>query len=197
MGRQPLSPDTGLKKFQQAYAGYIAHPDPLMEAGNLLAFVIGTNQPFYPVYLLFIVGSGSWRALPLLASMPFFLAVPLLARRFPIGARLLLVLTSLANILLAVTLIGAQAGLAVLFIPCGAIAAILFRDRERPVMLAMVALAMAGWLVTNSMGPDVFSPSEYASLQRLNAMSAIGLCGVIGIALSGALRRIESGSASP
>ena len=102
-----------------------------------------------------------------------------------------------ANILFAVTLIGAQAGLAVLFIPCGAIAAILFRDRERPVMLAMVALAMAGWLVTNSMGPDVFSPSEYASLQRLNAMSAIGLCGVIGIALSGALRRIESGSASP
>ena len=81
-----------MNKFQRAYAGYIAHPDPLMEAGNLLAFVIGTNQPFYPVYLLFIVGTGAWRALPLLASMPFFLAVPLLARRFPIGARLLLVL---------------------------------------------------------------------------------------------------------
>ena len=196
MGRQPLSPDTSLKKLQRAYAEYIAHSDPLMEAGNLLAFVIGTNQPFYPIYLLFIVDAGSWRALPLLASMPFFLAVPLLARRFPMGARILLVLTSLANILLAVAMIGAQAGLAVLFIPCGAIAAILFRDRERLVMLAMVALAMAGWLVTNGMGPDVFSPSEYASMQRLNAMSAIGLCGVIGIAVSGSLRRIEASNAN-
>lgn len=54
-----------------------------MQAGNLLAFIVGTNQPLYPVYLAFIVGGGAWRALPLLVSMPLFLVVPLLARRSP------------------------------------------------------------------------------------------------------------------
>ena len=162
-----------------------------MEAGNLLAFLIGTNQPFYPVYLAMLVGGGAWRALPLLASMPFFLAVPLLARRSPLLARILFLLTCLGNIVLAIWMIGAASGLAMLFIPAAAIAAILFRAGERVPMLAMVGLSMAGWWGTGGMSPDVFSPSEYAAMQRLNAMSAIGLCGVIGIVLSAALQRIE------
>ncbi len=192
MGHQPLPPGTRLKQLRDAYTAYIAHPDPLMEAGNLLAFVIGSNQPFYPIYLAFIAGTGAWRALPLLASMPFFLAVPLLARRSPLGARLLLIIASLANIVAAIAMIGAQSGLAVLFVPAAAMAAMLFRDREKLVMLALVGLSMAGWLLTGDMGPDAFRAAEYASMQRLNAMSAIGLCGVIGVALSAALRRIEN-----
>ena len=86
MGCEPLPPGARLKRLRQAYAAYITNPDPLMEAGNLLAFIIGTNQPFYPFYLAFISGSGAWRALPLIASMPFFLAVPLLARRSRMAA---------------------------------------------------------------------------------------------------------------
>ncbi len=191
MGRQPLPAGTRLRRLRQAYADYIGHPDPLMEAGNLIAFMVGTNQPFYPIYLAMIVGTGAWRALPLLASMPVLLSVPLLARRSPLGARLLLLASGICNTFGAIALIGTQSGLAALFIPCAAIAAVLFRAGERVAMLAMVALAMAAWLVADGMGPDVFSAAQYASMQRLNAMSAIGLCGFIGIVLSGALRRIE------
>ena len=162
-----------------------------MQAGNVLAFVIGTNQPFYPIYLWFIVGSGAWRALPLLLSMPFLLAVPLLARRSSLAARLLLLVAGIGNIVVAIAMIGSRAGLAALFLPSAAIAAALFRSRERLAMLAMVGLAGAGWLFTNGMGPDVFTDLQYATLQRLNAMSAIGLCGFTGIVLSNALRRIE------
>ena len=76
MGRQPLPARTRLRRLRQAYTDYIGHPDPLMEAGNLIALMVGTNQPFYPIYLAMIVGTGAWRALPLLASMPVLLADP-------------------------------------------------------------------------------------------------------------------------
>lgn len=191
MGCQPLPAFRRLKRLLQAYTNYISHPDPLMQAGNVLAFVLGTNQPFYPIYLAFIVGSGAWRALPLMLSMPFFLAVPLLARRSTLAARLLLLVVGIGNIVVAVAMIGSRSGLAILFLPSAALAAVLFRARERLAMLAMVGLAGAGWLLANGMGPDVFTAAQYASLQRLNAMSAIGLCGFIGIVLATALRQIE------
>jgi hypothetical protein len=180
-----------LKRLQEAYASYIGHPDPLMQAANVMAFMIGTNQPFYPIYLAFIVGSGAWRALPLILSMPFFLAVPLLARRSPLAARLLLLVVGIGNIVVAIAMIGSRSGLAALFLPSAALAAAVFRARERVAMLAMVGFAGAGWLFTNGMGPDVFTDAQYASLQRLNAMSAIGLCGFIGIVWANALRQIE------
>lgn len=191
MGHQPLLSGARLRRLRESYAAYIANPDPLMEAGNLLAFVIGTNQPFYPIYLAFIAGTGAWRALPLMASMPFFLAVPILARRSKLAARILLVAASIANVVAAIALMGDRSGLAMLFIPCAAIAAILFRDREKLWIIGMVAMSMAAWLFTSGMGPNAFSPDQYASMQRLNAMSAIGLCGVIGLALAGAVARIE------
>ena len=60
---------------------YVAHDDPLMAAGNMIALVLGYNTPLYPVYLVWIAG---WGALPgaLLTwcVCPFFLVVPWLSR---------------------------------------------------------------------------------------------------------------------
>ena len=81
-------------------------------------------------------------------------------------------------------MVGAESGLGMLFVSCAAIAAVLFRTGERIVMLAMVALAMAGWLLTSGAHVNGFTLEQYASMQRLHAMSAMGACGIIGIVLS-------------
>jgi len=58
---------------------YAAHDDPRAALGNLVALLIVSNQPFYPLYVYWLVGSAAWVALVSFFSTPFFFAVPALA----------------------------------------------------------------------------------------------------------------------
>jgi hypothetical protein len=167
--------------------------DPLVEAGNMIALVVAGNQPFYPLYLWMIIGDEAWRSWNVIAAIPFFLAVPFVARRSSVAGRALLPVVGIVNTIASIWLLGAEAGLAFFFVPCAAIAAILFRARERLVMLAIVGFAMLAWWLSAGWARGVFSTADYASIQRLNAMSAIALCGFLGIVLAGALARVETG----
>jgi hypothetical protein len=62
---------------------YAAHPGPKTAAANLVALVIAGNGPFYPLYVLALIGwdrAGAWKSV--LAS-PLFFAVPALSSSSP------------------------------------------------------------------------------------------------------------------
>jgi hypothetical protein len=66
---------------------YAAHPDPLTSAANFVALVVAGNGPFYPVYVMALIGwdrAGAW--LSMLAS-PLFFAVPAISRLSPRAGR--------------------------------------------------------------------------------------------------------------
>ena len=157
---------------------YAAHEDPLVAAGNFVALVLAWNQPFYPLYLWFIVGSDAWVALPDVLSSVFFFAIPAIARRHPLLGRALLPLFGVANILIAEILLGENTGLWLLLFPCGMLAAQLFTWRERWWMLALSALPLVAWLATRGrLGspPVTFSAEQLASIMTMNAVSAFAL----------------------
>ena len=172
-----------------AWGRLIAHDDPLMRAASVISLMVAGNQPTYPLYLWWMVGGPWWLAWWLVLSVPFFIAVPLVGRRWSLGGRLLLPLTGIANVVAAGLLLGDRAGLSALLLPCAGIAAMLFRADEWPFMLALVGLAMAAWLFLAghpnvaflAAGGDMFSAAQYATMTRLNALSALALFGFLGM----------------
>ena len=154
---------------------YIASDDPRLAAANLIALVLAWNQPFYPLYLWWIVGSAAWVGLPGTLSCLLFAAVPAIARRSSLLGRVALTVFGLGNTVFCMTLLGEPSGVGLFLFPCAMLAAMLFRWRERWVMLALTALPLVVWLaVRGRLGapPVVFSADEDASLFDLNAVSA-------------------------
>lgn len=154
---------------------YIASDDPRVAAANLIALVLAWNQPVYPLYLWWIVGSAAWVGLPDVLSCLFFAAVPAIARRSSVAGRVALTVFGLANVVVCMKLLGEPSGVGLFLFPCAMLAAMLFRWRERWVMLALTALPLVVWLaVRDRLGapPVVFPADEYASLFYLNAVSA-------------------------
>ena len=66
---------------------YADNPDPMAKVAGTVALVVASNQPFYPLYLYAIVGNQAWPAWLTLLTTPFFLAVPAVARRYPLAGR--------------------------------------------------------------------------------------------------------------
>jgi len=154
---------------------YMASDDPHVQACNTIAMMLAWNQPFYPLYVLWFAGWDFWVSLPgALSFFPFF-AVPWLCRRNAMLGRAVLVLVAVGNVILCSTLLGQAAGVQILYLPCGMLAAILFSWRERWVMAPLAALPLIAWLVTDdlaNLSPVRLSDAANASLFRLNAISA-------------------------
>ena len=140
---------------------YMASDDPRVAATNLIAMVLAWNQPFYPLYLWWIVGSTAWVGLPDTLSAVFFAVVPAISRRSSLLGRVALTVFGLGNTVFCMKILGEASGVAVFLFPCAMLPAMLFRWRERWVMLALTAAPLA-----------VFSAAQYGSLLYLNAVSA-------------------------
>ena len=157
---------------------YAAHEDPLVAAGNFVALVLAWNQPFYPLYLWFIIGSDARLELPDVLSGFFFFAIPAITRRHSLLGRALLQVFGVANVLVVEILLGENTGLWLLLFPCGMLAALLFTWRERWWMLGMTALPMVAWLATRGrLGPPpvAFTVGQLESIVTMNAVSAFAL----------------------
>jgi hypothetical protein len=177
--------------------GYVASDDPQVSACNTVAMVLAWNEPYYPLYLWWIVGRDARVGIPDAFSGLLFFAVPALARRFPLRGRVTLVALCVANVVFCSMMLGEAAGVQLLFLPCGMLAAMLFKWQERPVMLAMTALPLAAWLMTRGwldIPPIRFSPETYASLFTLNAVSAGLLMVFFGWMLAGINRKVAEAS---
>jgi hypothetical protein len=173
---------------------YIASEDPHVSAANTVAMVLAWNQPYYPLYLWWIVGKDAWVGIPDAFSGILFFAIPAIARRSPLLGRASLIVLATANVAFCSAILGEAAGIQLLYLPCGMLAAILFSWRERVVMLVMTALPLAAWLLTRTrldIPPVRFSPQANASLLTLNAVSAGLLMVFFGWLLAGINRDTE------
>ncbi|HEX3864853.1 MAG TPA: hypothetical protein VHY35_24470 [Stellaceae bacterium] len=180
----------------RAVRNYIAHPDPLVAAGNLIAVVVAWNQPIYPLYLYLFVSRDIGVSFLTFLSTPFFIAVPVVARCNSLAGRALLPLIGIANTVLSAKAFGEASGVELFFAPCIMIAAMLFRRSERAVMLVLLGLGLVTYVgLRGRYGAPLhlYSPDEYAAFLGVNALSVGTLSAFVGVVFSNVLADIESG----
>jgi hypothetical protein len=122
-------------------------------------------------------------------STPFFLAVPLIARRSSLAGRAMLPIVGVANTILSAKAFGAASGVELFLGPCAMIGGMAMRAGERGAMLGIVGLALAAFaLLHDRLGAPLhlFSEAEYARFLSLNAWSVAGLTGLIAMQFSDA-----------
>jgi hypothetical protein len=179
-----------------AVRAYIAHPDPLVSAANMISVVVAANQPFYPLYLYFVVGPHIGVSFLTFLSTPFFVAVPAVARRSSLLGRALLPVTGIANTMVSAKAFGGASGVELFLGPCVTIAALSFRRSERWVMLVLVGLGLATYLYLHGRYGTplhLYSPDEYARFFSLNAFSVLTLSAFVGITFANVLAEEERG----
>ncbi len=198
MGRQPLPPPPRLTRYNDFARGvwrwiaaYAANPDPRVASCNIIALLVASNQPFYPLYVYLSVSRDIAPTLLTFLSTPFFLAVPAVSRRWPALGRALLPLTGLANVVVSAKAFGPASGVAIFIVPCALIAAAFFRPSEKVFAFALLAVALAIFLGMDSYAfvpVHAYFETEYAAFVRLNALSAGALVALLGLILSGLVR---------
>lgn len=171
---------------------YAAHDDPATHAANIVAMVVGWNGPFYPIYMVFLLG---WQiagaSLLTTLAAPLFLAIPLLSRRSSVAARLLLPLIGAANTVWCLKLLGADSGIDLFFLPCVILAVLLYRRREKPPFLVSVFIpSLLNFLPTTFLGATLIplNGGQASSMRTLNESSVICLTVFIAFQFSNLLR---------
>ena len=176
-------------------AAYAAHDDPMVAACNLIALVVASNQPFYPLYVYWAVSDQVWPTFFTFISTPFFLAVPAVARRYSKIGRALLPVAGMANTILSAKVFGPASGVEIFLIPCALIAATFFRPSERMIAFLLIGTALLIYLgLSGKYGAPAhsFTVSEYQAFFRLNAMSAGTLTVFVGLIASGLMSRFKT-----
>jgi len=190
----------GLTRLIATIRAYAAHDDPLAAAGNTIALIVASNQPFYPLYIWWIVSDSIWPSFFTFLSTPFFLLVPAVARRSSRAGRALLPLTGILNTALSAKLFGEASGVELFLLPCIMIAAVLFRQSERVIMFAIVGLAFVIFVSLNGHYGEPFhlyTGDEYVRFLRMNAFSVATLVACVGIMMSNVLASIENQTRRP
>ena len=176
-------PMSRLKRMVAAIGIYAAHPDPWAAIANTVALVIVSNQPFYPLYLYWVVSPAIAPSYVTFLSTPLFAAVPAAIRRSALLGRSLLLVAGIGNTLLCRVAFGAGSGVEVFLFPCLMLSLLLFRHSERAFALSFAALTFIAYLLPAALlgtPLHLYEPSEYAALQRLNFLSAASLTVLIG-----------------
>jgi hypothetical protein len=176
-------PAMGLKRLSAAVGVYAAHPGPREAVANTVALVIVSNQPFYPLYLHWAVSPVIGPSLLTFLSTPLFAMVPAVMRRSSKLGRSLMLCAGIGNTLLCRFVFGGSSGVEAFLFPCLVLAVLLFRRDERLYAAGFTALGFGAYLlpVDAIAGPlHLYEQQEYASLQRLNFLSAASLTVLIG-----------------
>jgi hypothetical protein len=173
---------------------YAAHSDPATAASNLVALVVAGNGPFYPLYVLALIGwdnGGVW--LTMLAS-PLFALVPALSRRNASAGRAALPLIGIVNTAWCSVLLGSASGVGLFLLPCIVLAALLFRGDERWLMWLVVGFSVAAlvWLTEfPTAGLMRLTEPELAALARLDAISVATLSGFVALTLANVVQNLS------
>ena len=183
-----------LKRLTAMIRAYAHHPDPRVAAANVISLLVASNQPFYPLYLFWLVSTDITAAWFTFLSTPLFLAVPAVARWNSVAGRALLPVAGIGNTVLSAWLFGTASAVEIFLVPCGIIALLLFRPRERVAGLALTALAFGVFLLLHDAYGHPFArydAAQYAALARLNLVSAGMLTAFVTILFSGLLAEAE------
>ena len=96
--------------------------------------------------------------------------------------------------MLSAWLFGTASAVEIFLVPCGVIALLVFRPRERVIGLALAALAFGIFLLLHeAYGQPLarYDAVQYAALARLNLLSAGMLTAFVAILFSGILAQTE------
>ena len=179
-----------MTEIARRFAAYIHSDDPLAAASNFVALVVAFNQPFYPLYIRWLVGDDHGASLVTFVSTPFFLAVPAVARLSSLAGRAMLPVIGILNTLASAQAFGAASGVELFLCPCAMIAGMSLRRSERATMLAIVALALAAFALLHERAVAasvLFPATDYARFLSLNVWSVAGLTAFVALRYSGAL----------
>jgi hypothetical protein len=171
--------------------------DPLTQATVTVAWVIFANKPFYPIYIWYLVGSGMTASLLTLVSAPFFLAIPFVARRSPLTARIMLPVIGTLDTMFETKLFGSASGTELFFTACVMLAAMSFRAQEQWHQRGLVAFIFGAFLFTrNWIGAPLhdWSDDQLSTLVNLNAYAVASLLAFIGLRYAGIERAGEPDS---
>ncbi len=174
------------------FYAYIEHRDPLAKASNKIAAFILSNQPFYPLYIYFLVGGRFWPAMLTLFSSPFYAVVPWLMRRNSLAGKWLLIAASIGNTLLSIKVLGPESGLELFFFPCAVLGALIFSSKEtKSAWIAAVLPIVLFIALRGRYGAplEIFSGAEYGALLTLHAVSAAAICVLICFLAVSALKK--------
>jgi hypothetical protein len=187
------------KRLFDCLAAYARADDPLTAATNFIALVVVANQPLYPLYLRLFVGADAGVSLLTFISTPFFLAVPILARRASLLGRAMLPVVGLVNTFFCAKVFGQASGVELFLCPCAMIAGMSLRAEERKVLLLILGLAFGGFLALhNRYGAPLhlFTDEEYSRFLSMNAVSVGALIGLVAMQYSSALAAPNSSGTS-
>ena len=178
---------------------FVHHRDPLVEASNWVAILIGTHLPFWPLYVRWSAGPQAFpTALWTAALTPLFLVIPLLSRRSGLAARVVTPLAGIANTIFTVWVLGPGSGTALFFGPCAALAAFTFRRGERWLMLVLTALPLIAYFGLQHSPPvplHHYDAEATKSLFVLNVTSVSVIVAAFGWLMGDVYRRMERGGA--
>ncbi len=174
------------------------HRDPLAEASNWVALMIGTHLPFWPLYVWWSAGTQAFpTALLTVALAPLFLVIPPISRRSGLLARVATPLMGIANTVFTIWILGASSGTALFLAPCTALAAFSFRRSERWLMLLLTALPLAVFYVLQHHAPTPlhrYDAEATRELFVLNVISVSVLGAAFGWLQADIYQRMESAS---
>ncbi len=170
---------TDFAKAARGFGGWLgaalAHDDPRVAAGNLVAAVLAWNTPFYPLYLLWVVGTDAFPSAWLtLCSLPLWIAVPWLSHRNALAARILLPLAGMANIVFCTWILGEAGGTELFLAPTTILAGLLFRRSERWLLAGLGCLPLVLYFgLSGHYGAPLheYSAAQNLAMLRLNAGS--------------------------
>ncbi len=168
--------------------------DPLTQATVTIAWVVALNKPFYPVYVWYLVGSGVVASLGTLLSAPFFLAIPFIARRFPLAARIALPLVGTFDTLFETKLFGPGSGSELFFAACIMLVALAFRPTEKWWQRGLASLVFVVFLFSRSVIAvplHVWAGAELDTLFNLNAFAVASLMAFVALRYAGVERDRE------
>ena len=177
--------------FWSAMRAYVANDDPLVETGNFVAMIVAWNQPFYPLYVYWSAGTVEPSFYTFL-STPFFLAVPAVARRWPVAGRILLVLAGIGNTMVSAKAFGVASGVEAFFLPCVTLAFLLFGPSQRWISYGLAGLAFLAYFALHGRygaPAHLYSAAEYSALFTLNFLSVFTLTALLGILASGLIAK--------
>ena len=180
-------PGRALLRGQRDYA---CHADPATAAINTIALVLAWNGPFYPAYVIGLIGRPGLGSLLTMLASPVFYSVPWIARRNARAGRVALPLIGIFNTAWCVKLFGQASGVGLFFIPCILLAGLLFRTKEVwPKWLLIGAAIIPFWLPQAAFGPPLLhlAPAALSKLASLNTISVATLSGLLALRFSGLL----------
>jgi len=177
MGYQPLSA-AAVVRLKERLGRYVAHDDPAAALVNLVALVVAGNGPLYPLWVVAFTGHDGWISLVTMGATPFFFAIPWLMRRSSVLGRLAIPVVGTLNTVWCTKLFGASSSVGLFFLPILLLACLLYRRRERALLLLALAFPFAASFIPERLyGLPIasFTAGEIESLAALNLGSVIML----------------------